>query len=84
MLQFAWVIPVLPFIGFWWIIFAGRRAPGQGAYVAIGAMSGAALLSVAAFIEVARGARYDASLVWATLFDRPIEVGYQVDPLTSV
>lgn len=84
MLQYAWVIPVLPFIGFWWIILAGRRAPGQGAYVAIAAMLGAALLSVAAFIEVLRGARYDASVVWATVLNRPIEVGYQVDPLTSV
>jgi len=84
MLPYAWIIPVLPFIGFWWIIFAGRRAPGQGAYVAIGAMIGAAVLSVAAFIEVLRGARYDASLVWATVLNRPLEVGFQVDPLTSV
>jgi len=84
MLPYAWIIPVLPFIGFWWIIFAGRRAPGQGAYVAIGAMIGAAVLSVAAFIEVLRGARYDTSLVWATVLNRPLEVGFQVDPLTSV
>jgi NADH-quinone oxidoreductase subunit L len=84
LLQYAWLIPILPFIAFWWIIFAGRRAPGQGAYVAIGAMIGAAVLSVGAFIAVLGGARYDTNLVWATLLNRPLEVGFAVDPLTAV
>src|SRR5438874_861565 len=35
MLQVAWLIPLLPFIAFWVILFRGRRLPGEGAYVAI-------------------------------------------------
>ena len=38
MLETAWLIPVLPFLAFWLIIFFGRRLPGEGAYVAIGAI----------------------------------------------
>ncbi|MBI2247192.1 MAG: NADH-quinone oxidoreductase subunit L [Armatimonadetes bacterium] len=84
MLQYAWLIPLLPFLGFWWILFAGRRAPGEGAYVAIGALMASAVLSVAAFVEVLRGGHYETNLVWAVLAGRPLEIGFQVDPLTAV
>ena len=84
MLEYAWIIPVLPFIGFWWILFAGRGAPGQGAYVAIGALAASAALSLVAFVQVLAGGRYEANAVWAILFDRPLEIGYRVDPLTTV
>jgi len=84
MLPDAWLIPVLPFLAFWLIVFFGRRLPGQGAYVAIGAIGIDALLSLAILAQVLGGARYQANLVWATLGDRPLTVGYQLDPLTAV
>jgi NADH-quinone oxidoreductase subunit L len=84
MLAYAWIIPLLPFIAFWLIIFFGRRLPGEGAYVAIGAMVIDALLAVAILGQVLRGAAYEANFAWALLGDRPLEIGFQVDPLTAV
>jgi len=84
MLAYAWVIPLLPFLAFWLIVFFGRALPGQGAYVAIGALGIDALLALGILGQVLRGASYEANLVWAVLGDRALEVGYQVDPLTAV
>ncbi|HET6946281.1 MAG TPA: NADH-quinone oxidoreductase subunit L, partial [bacterium] len=84
MLSSAWIIPVLPFLAFWLIILFGRRLPGEGAYVAIGAMGIDALLSIAILVQVLGGATYQANMVWAVLGDRALEIGYQIDPLTAV
>jgi len=84
MAQYAWIIPVLPFIAFWLIVFFGRRLPGEGAYVAIGAMLIDAMLSVGLLVQALGGAHYQANFVWAVLGNRPLELGYQIDPLTAV
>lgn len=84
MVTLTWLIPLLPFLAFWLIIAFGRRLPGEGAYVAIGAMLGSAVLSLAALGEVLGGAGYEANVVWATLGGRPLEIGYAVDPLAAV
>ena len=39
MIEFAWLIPLLPVVAFALIIAFGRKLPGEGAYVAIGACS---------------------------------------------
>src|SRR5947208_15662449 len=84
MLQVAWLIPLLPFIAFWVILFRGRRLPGEGAYVAIGALGLSGLLSLVILGQVMFGGRYQATMVWAMMGDRPLAVGYAVDPLTAV
>ncbi|MDQ7844219.1 MAG: NADH-quinone oxidoreductase subunit L [Armatimonadota bacterium] len=84
MLAYAWLIPLLPFLAFWLIVFFGRALPGQGAYVAIGALVIDAVLSLGVLAQVLGGASYRAGLVWAVLGDRALEVGYQIDPLTAV
>ncbi len=84
MLESVWLIPVLPFLAFWLIVFFGRRLPGQGAYVAIGAMAVDALWSLAILAQALGGRTYEASLVWAVMGGRAVEVGYQIDPLTAV
>jgi NADH-quinone oxidoreductase subunit L len=81
----AWLIPLLPFLAFWLIIFFGRRLPGRGAYVAIGAMLLAAAASLRFFILLAGGGEPVHSRVdWLVLGDRALAVGIQVDALTSV
>ena len=47
MTQYAWLIPTIPVVAFALIIAFGRRLPGQGAYVAIGAMLGSLIMSIA-------------------------------------
>ena len=84
MLETAWLIPVLPFLAFWLIIFFGRRLPGEGAYVAIGAMVVDALWSIAILGASLGGRTYEANVVWAVMGGRAIEIGYQIDPLTAV
>src|SRR5947208_16050394 len=84
MLQVAWLIPLLPFIAFWVILFRGRRLPGEGAYVAIGALGLSGLPSLVILGQVMFGGRYQGTMVWAMMGDRPLAVGYAVDPLTAV
>ncbi len=84
MLQYAWLIPLLPFVAFGLIIFFGRRLPGEGAYVAIGALGLSGLLSLGVLGQVLGGAQYDQSVTWATVLQRGLEVGFAVDPLTAV
>jgi NADH-quinone oxidoreductase subunit L len=85
MVTTAWLIPLLPFLAFWLIIFFGRRLPGRGAYVAIGAMLLAAAASLRLFIHLAGGGEaVHSRLDWLVLGDRALAVGIQVDALTSV
>jgi NADH-quinone oxidoreductase subunit L len=48
-----WLVPLLPFVSFFVILFFGKRLPGKGHSAGIGAMGVAWLLSMAGFIELA-------------------------------
>ncbi len=84
MFEYAWLIPVFPFVAFALITAFGRRLPGQGAYVAIGAMVLSALWSLGILGRVGEDTHYEANAVIATLLNRPLEVGYAIDGLTAV
>jgi NADH-quinone oxidoreductase subunit L len=84
MLEYAWVIPLLPFVAFSLLIAFGRRLPGEGAYIAIGALGLSAVISLGILGQVLGGARHEANIVWATFHQRVVEVGYAVDALTAV
>ncbi|HEY3247301.1 MAG TPA: NADH-quinone oxidoreductase subunit L [bacterium] len=84
MFEYAWLIPVFPFLAFALIVAYGRRLPGQGAYVAIGAMILSALGSLGVLGRVSEDTHYEANVVVATLLNRPLEVGYAIDGLTAV
>ena len=81
----AWLIPLVPLAAFVAIIFRGERLPGRGAYVSIAAIVLAGLAGLQVFGEVATaGARADLTYRWATLGNRPLVVGFVVDPLSAV
>ncbi|MDQ7851003.1 MAG: NADH-quinone oxidoreductase subunit L [Armatimonadota bacterium] len=80
----AWLIPLLPFLAFWVIVFFGRRLPGQGAYVAIGAMLTSAVVALAVFSRVLGGALPRSTLDWLVLGGRHLALGIQVDALGAV
>jgi NADH-quinone oxidoreductase subunit L len=84
MLSVAWLIPLLPFIAFWAILFRGRRLPGEGAYVAIGALGLSGLISLVILGQVIAGATYEASRTWAVMGRYAFEIGYRIDPLAAV
>jgi NADH-quinone oxidoreductase subunit L len=84
MFEYAWLIPVFPFLAFALITAFGRRLPGQGAYVAIGAMGLSALWSLGVLGRVTEDTHFEANAVVAMLADRRLEVGYAIDGLTAV
>ena len=45
MIEYAWLIPLLPVAAFVLIIAFGRKLPGEGAYVAIAAMLASLVMS---------------------------------------
>jgi NADH-quinone oxidoreductase subunit L len=84
MLPAAWLIPILPFLAFWIILFRGRRLPGEGAYVAIGALGLSGLLSLVILGQVIFGATYETTMTWAVMGTRAFDIGYRVDALAAV
>ncbi len=51
MLDNAWVIPTLTFVSFWLILLLGKRMPGHGAEIGIGAVGLAFVLSCVAVVQ---------------------------------
>ena len=85
MTPYAWLIPLFPLAAFAVIIFRGERLPGRGAFVSIAAIVLAGLAGLQILGEVATaGARADLTYRWATLGNRPLVVGFVVDPLSAV
>jgi len=91
LVEFAWLIPLLPALAFVLIIFLGRKLPGDGAPVAIFGM--ACSLAMTLYIAVTwflGGAsaqyaeRFSTSVSWMPGGPYPINVGFAVDALTIV
>lgn len=90
-MEYTWLIPVLPLFAFGLILVTGRKGPGQGAYIAIGAIGASFVLSmlVASYtISQSFGGHaaepFARSVLWATLGDLQIRMGFLVDPLTAM
>jgi len=90
-MEYTWLIPVLPLLAFGLILVTGRKGPGQGAYIAIGAIGASFVLSmlVASYtISQSFGGHtadpFARSILWATLGDLQIRMGFLVDPLTAM
>lgn len=77
----TWLIPVIPVLAFIAITAAGRKAPGQGAYVGIGALGASFLLALGVFF----GKNAQVTHSWLTFGQGTgITAGYLVDPLTKM
>ena len=84
MLNFAWIIPLLPFMAFAINIFFGFKLKEKAAYVAIAAILTSAVLSGLALQSVIAGQSINISYPWATIGNLEIKLGYQVDALTAL
>ena len=84
--QYAWLVPLLPFVAFVVILFFGRRLPDKGHSVGIGAIGLALLLSLIGFIELAGGrGSIEKSWTWFRFQDSfELEFGMKLDFLTAV
>ena len=91
MIEHAWLIPLLPVVAFGLILAFGRRLPGEGAYVAIGAILAGLVMSlvIAAqwFLGGASAAHhglYSVTVPWMPVGGQMIDMGFSVDALSVV
>ena len=88
MIEYAWLIPLLPLLAFVALVFLGRRLPGKGAYVAIAAMTASLVVSVVIAIgAISQGGHFEGivwSVAWIPYGSSAINIGYTVDALTVV
>jgi NADH-quinone oxidoreductase subunit L len=84
-IQYAWVIPSIVAIAFFLILFFGKRTPGKGADIGIGAISVALILSIVMLIQyAATGDTSHASIPWLDVGPLKLEFGQSVDGLVCV
>jgi len=84
--QIAWLVPLLPFLAFFVILFFGKRLPDKGHSVGIGAVAVGLVISLLAFIELAGGrGDIERSWTWFEFSDiLELEFGMKIDFLTAV
>jgi len=81
-IDYAWIIALLPFVAFVLILFWGKRTPGKGADIGIAFTSLALILAVVCLIQyAATGDTSHASVDWLTVGPLHLEFGQNVDGL---
>jgi NADH-quinone oxidoreductase subunit L len=85
MMRFAWIIPSLPAVAFFLIVFFGKRTPGRGAPIGIIAVGVAFVMSVIILAQVAAGhAVVERSLTFFSAGRFHVEIGENIDGLAAV
>ncbi len=87
MVKWAWLIPLLPYAAFFVIVFFGKRLPGRGAGLGIGAVGASLAVSIPVFLATIRdGHAYEASATWFRFGggDKVVELGMHIDGLAAV
>ena len=81
-IEFAWLIPTLPFAAFL-IILLLRGLPKHGAEIAIPAVFGSALLGAGVLWESLMGATHETSFLWMEIAGHEFRMGFLVDHLSA-
>src|SRR5918999_2184681 len=84
--QNMWLVPLLPFLAFFVILFFGRRLRDRGHSIGIAAVGIGFLLSIAGFVELMAGkAAVEKSWVWFRLGETfELELGMNYDFLCGI
>jgi NADH-quinone oxidoreductase subunit L len=84
-IEYAWVIALLPFVAAALTLFFGKRTPGQGAAFGIAALAAGFVMALAVLWHfVTGGGPHEARADWFTIGPLHLEVGQYVDGLTAV
>ncbi len=84
-IEYAWVIALLPFIAAALTLFFGQRTPGQGAFYGIAALTAGFVMALAVLWHfVTGGGPHEAHAEWFRIGPLHVEVGQYVDGLTAV
>ncbi|MCX8052674.1 MAG: NADH-quinone oxidoreductase subunit L [Armatimonadetes bacterium] len=91
MIEHAWLIPLLPVIAFGLVLLFGRKAPGNGAYVAIAAICASLAMSLAVAFQwflggasAAHNGLYSVTIQWMPVGSQMIDMGFSIDALSVV
>ncbi|MCE5313814.1 MAG: NADH-quinone oxidoreductase subunit L [Armatimonadota bacterium] len=87
MIDYTWLIPLLPVVAFVLIIAFGRKLPGQGAYVAIFGMLSSLVMSAIVAAQWFLGAHegpFSVVVPWMPVGNVIVDMGFSVDALTCV
>ena len=83
--EYMWLVPLLPVLAFFVILFFGKRLPNRGHEVGIFAVGAGLLLSLIGFFELAAGrAHVHKSWTWIEFQSVHIEFGMNYDFLCGV
>ena len=83
--QYMWLVPLLPVLAFFVIMFFGKRTTHRGHWFGIGALGIGLAMSLVAFIELAAGnAAVEKSWTWFSIGEINLEFGMHYDFLTGV
>ncbi|NNF64556.1 MAG: NADH-quinone oxidoreductase subunit L [Acidimicrobiia bacterium] len=81
--EFAWLIPVVPLLAAFAIVFWGKKLPQKGWELAVGAMGFVGLYGTVLFLSnFSQGITYEGSVNIAQLGDMAVEWGWMVDGLS--
>jgi len=83
LIQFTWLVAVLPIISYLLIVALERRLGDKTAYFGIAALLAAFVLSAGIFVEVLNGATYHKEFTWVISGTRAIPLGIQLDHLSA-
>jgi NADH-quinone oxidoreductase subunit L len=86
MIEYAWLIPVFPFVASVLIFFVFRFWKQFSGYVAVAGILASFLLAIPVFGEVLAGKHMEGTINWLPLAgqNKALEIGFMVDPLTAV
>jgi NADH-quinone oxidoreductase subunit L len=84
MIEQAWLIPIIPLVAFFVILFFGKRTPGRGADIGIVATAASFVISLVIFFEVLGGTHLERSWSWFELGPLHLELGMNIDGLAAV
>jgi NADH-quinone oxidoreductase subunit L len=83
--QYMWLVPLLPFVSFWAILFFGKRTRSRGHAFGIAAIGIAWVLSIIGFVTLAAGnASVVKSWTWIHFGDFELDFGMNYDFLCGL
>ncbi len=80
--ELAYLLVIIPFIGFLLVAFFGNKMKEGGAYLAIATVASTLLLSILILFDVLENGSYEASMNWVA--GTGLEVGIFIDNLTAL
>jgi NADH-quinone oxidoreductase subunit L len=84
--ELAWLVPVLPLLAFFLVVFFGRRTPLRGAGISIAAVGVAFLISLTILFRFVGGELepVERSWAWFRIGSFEFEIGTYIDGLAAV